>query len=217
MSGSALSKTCRDCSRDLPLSAYQPHAQCLLGVRPECRDCTKAHKSLYYQNNRDRFRPYKREYYLRNADGLKASFKIYNQANANKIKEQRKQYRADNHLKVLERKRAFYKANKDKILPASRAYHKAHPEYSRLSCYARKARLKAASGKCTAAQFLAKCEYHGWRCYLCQTLLTLKTVQMDHRKPLARGGSNWPANFAPACGPCNLSKGRKTESEFKTN
>ncbi|MFG1833848.1 HNH endonuclease [Micromonospora chersina] len=29
---------------------------------------------------------------------------------------------------------------------------------------------------------------------------------LDHVKPLAKGGSGWPANLRPACNPCNLRK-----------
>jgi hypothetical protein len=31
----------------------------------------------------------------------------------------------------------------------------------------------------------------------------------DHVKPLARGGSNWPANLRPACKSCNSRKGAR--------
>lgn len=77
------------------------------------------------------------------------------------------------------------------------------------------AKRKAAPGECTPAQWLDKIGYWGWRCYLCGTGLTPKTLHMEHRKPLARGGSHWPANLAPACASCNLRKNAMTEAEFR--
>jgi hypothetical protein len=32
---------------------------------------------------------------------------------------------------------------------------------------------------------------------------------MDHVKPLAAGGSQWPSNQRPACWPCNFRKGAR--------
>jgi 5-methylcytosine-specific restriction endonuclease McrA len=40
-------------------------------------------------------------------------------------------------------------------------------------------------------------------------------LSIEHRIPLSRGGSNWPANLAPACKTCNSSKGTKTEKEYR--
>lgn len=208
-------KICRECSRSLPLTEYHVHKGCRDGLQKKCRDCVKAYRAEYYQKNADRLRSYSVEFYKENADHVKNYQKEYAVKNPTKLKERSVKYRAANRPRLLAAKQADYQRNKPTRLRQNAAYRKAHPEYARLSTYKRKARLKDAPGYCSAAQLRAKGQYHGWRCYLCQTSLTIRTAHMDHRKPLARGGSNWPANLAPACGPCNLSKGRKTEQEYR--
>lgn len=78
----------------------------------------------------------------------------------------------------------------------------------------RKRRLNA-PGRHTNEQFVLRCEYYGWQCYLCGTSLTKDTATKDHRIPISRGGTHWPANLAPACRECNFSKNDRTETEYK--
>lgn len=50
----------------------------------------------------------------------------------------------------------------------------------------------------------------GDRCIYCGEPAT----DVDHIVSLRRGGTNHQANLAPACGPCNSSKGSRTYQEF---
>lgn len=40
-------------------------------------------------------------------------------------------------------------------------------------------------------------------------------MTVDHRTPIARGGSNGIENLVPACNSCNSKKGTRTEPEFR--
>lgn len=66
----------------------------------------------------------------------------------------------------------------------------------------RRALEAAASGVVTAEQLNARVAYYGHRCWMCGAPWTC----IDHVKPLAAGGSNWPANLRPACQSCNARK-----------
>ena len=66
----------------------------------------------------------------------------------------------------------------------------------------RNARKRQAAGHVTPEQLAARLAYYGARCYLCGT----PWAHWDHVIPLARGGSNWPANLRPACVTCNVRK-----------
>lgn len=54
-----------------------------------------------------------------------------------------------------------------------------------------------------------------FECPGCGESLTLKHFHVDHRIPKSRKGSNSKENRMLLCGPCNLSKGKKTWEEWK--
>jgi 5-methylcytosine-specific restriction endonuclease McrA len=76
--------------------------------------------------------------------------------------------------------------------------------------HAARARNVGASGFTTGEQITARIAYYGGRCYLCGEPATT----IDHVIPLARGGSNWPANLRPCCRSCNATKGRRLLAEL---
>lgn len=57
------------------------------------------------------------------------------------------------------------------------------------------------------------------KCYYCKCDLTMKceqfeTPHVDHKIPKSSGGTNEISNLALTCASCNISKGKKSESEF---
>lgn len=60
-------------------------------------------------------------------------------------------------------------------------------------------------GTCTLQQWRDRCALYGNSCAYCGTSLERK-AEMDHRIPVAKGGSGWPANLVPACRHCNARK-----------
>jgi 5-methylcytosine-specific restriction endonuclease McrA len=67
-------------------------------------------------------------------------------------------------------------------------------------------RFASAAGCFTEAQVAARVAFYGGLCWICRAA---PYEALDHVKPLARGGSNWPANLRPACHPCNSRKGAR--------
>jgi 5-methylcytosine-specific restriction endonuclease McrA len=61
---------------------------------------------------------------------------------------------------------------------------------------------REAPGTASIAQIEARLAYWGWKCWNCRR----PYEQIDHVKPIAKGGSNWPANLRPACQSCNARK-----------
>lgn len=178
------------------------------GLASICKRCSSKCTRVSQAKNAEKRKAYTRLYYKQHAaDGL-AKRKLYLQRNPEKAKT----YQRRSYYKDVQRTRELhnnymreYKANNLDKLRKKQVKGR----------HARRARDINAAGNFTAEQWLAKCELHGWRCYLCRAELTPQTVQVEHRKPLSRGGSNWIANIAPACAFCNASKGTKTESEYR--
>lgn len=57
----------------------------------------------------------------------------------------------------------------------------------------------------TKAQLLQRLAYWGFRCWLCAE----EYAEIDHVKPVARGGGHLLANLRPICSGCNLRKGAR--------
>ncbi len=53
-------------------------------------------------------------------------------------------------------------------------------------------------------------------CQYCWASLTLETAHMDHAFPRSKGGWTILDNLRSSCPSCNLSKGDKTETEYRT-
>lgn len=68
----------------------------------------------------------------------------------------------------------------------------------------RRAVVANASGTFTEAQIRARREMFGHLCWVCRTA---PGSTSDHVIAFCNGGSNWPANFRPACKSCNSAKG----------
>ena len=53
------------------------------------------------------------------------------------------------------------------------------------------------------------------RCVYCGSRQRMDLMDIDHRTPLSRGGSNDRRNLQLLCRTCNLRKGTKTDREFR--
>ena len=60
-----------------------------------------------------------------------------------------------------------------------------------------------------------KLRAQGGRCLYCTVPMTFRQATTEHRKPLARGGTDTPNNIDAACLDCNHAKGRLTKREFE--
>lgn len=192
-------KRCSICKQAKSVSDFHKNKNMFGGLRPDCKTCRKNGSTTYYQKNRERV--------LRNVAKRAA-------LNKQQIASYSKQWRNANQRKLQTDKHEYYIKNCEAHANRRRKYSRLHPEQGKASLQKRRALYRSAQGTFTALQWLAKCQYFGWRCYLCGAPLTKLIAQPEHRKPLSRGGSNWIANIAPACKRCNASKSTKTEQEY---
>lgn len=159
--------------------------------------------------------------------------------NPDRIKASVQRSRERNRDKIRERQRALNKLNRTDPVRRERLRKHRQASYQRHKAY-RDAKNKAwieqnrdralfnkrlrerrrnvfknkAVGKCSWQQWLDRIQFYGWRCAYCFVGLSLKTVEVDHRMPISRGGSNWPSNLVPCCESCNCSKRNRTPHEF---
>lgn len=77
----------------------------------------------------------------------------------------------------------------------------------------RRGRIKECEGSHSKADILSLFEAQGGMCSYCRRDV-FNSYHVDHKTPIARGGSNWPSNLQITCSECNLQKGVKTHEEF---
>jgi len=97
----------------------------------------------------------------------------------------------------------------------ARRYIREHPEWAAANANKsgarRRARIARVLATLTAAEWEAILEAAGHACIYCGSQ---KQLTQDHLTPISKGGDHTAENVAPACLPCNSSKGAKVVAEF---
>jgi 5-methylcytosine-specific restriction endonuclease McrA len=177
---------------------------------------------LWYEKNKEEIRARARDYmktrYATDPQQVLATNKAWYQRN----RESRREYarlrrlakRDEFRAKDRARSRARYAADPAAIQSYLKEWRRRNPDKSH--AYVRAATIKrrrAAGGQSfSAAEWLALLAHHGGACAYCGSKVL---IEIDHRTPLARGGSNLIENILPACRRCNRRKHLMTEDEFR--
>jgi hypothetical protein len=76
----------------------------------------------------------------------------------------------------------------------------------------RRAAKSSSNGKAETSEWLTILRMYGGKCLRCSST---DRITMDHIRPLASLGSNWPHNLQPLCLSCNASKGARHETDYR--
>lgn len=110
--------------------------------------------------------------------------------------------------KNVERNRAYCKQWKEENPEArkihDKQYKETHPEKKKVDRHARRTREKNAEGSFTLEEWEQLKMQFGYKCAYCGKT---KELTVDHKIPLARGGTNYISNIQPLCMLCNQKKG----------
>ena len=192
-----LHKRCTGCGVVKYFGEFGKNGSCAGGVRSQCRECMKEYQRKWHQENKESQNERSRKWKQENKDKSKEYYSKWYQKN----KERKREWDRKRHQK-----------NKESQNERSRRWHRENRERSRENNRQKRARKLDAPGSHTADQVKARFDYYGNRCVYCGSS---DNLQIEHRIPLSRGGSDWASNLAPACKTCNCSKGTKTETEYK--
>lgn len=111
--------------------------------------------------------------------------------------------------RTLERVARWQRENPERRAANARAYVTRHPERRKATSLNLSARRRAAQrvtvGVVTGEAVAARVAFWGGCCWMCGG----EWSQIDHVKPLTKGGSHMPANLRPICGPCNRRKSNR--------
>jgi 5-methylcytosine-specific restriction endonuclease McrA len=174
---------------------YQANRERLLAAskrwREKNREYNLARQRRWRAENHDRATRYAAEYARRNKDVVRERRRAHWVANADRLRAQGRAWKQRNRARANELSRNWYWNNRDRAIATAK-----------LNNLKRIAREQGAAGAATLDQIMSRVAFYGHRCYLCRA----PYEAVDHVKPIARGGSNWPANLRPICKPCNSRK-----------
>jgi 5-methylcytosine-specific restriction endonuclease McrA len=165
-------------------------------------------KKLTDEELRARRAVYMREWTAKNAEKVNARRSAWRAANREKLAEKQRQYNVEKRDEIADRRKQRNETN----LEQRRAYVRRNRDKVYAQIMRRRARIAGAPGAdyTTADHIRSRWEMWGNKCRYCGE----PANTTDHRIPIARGGSNFPANLVPCCSGCNARKYTKTEREF---
>lgn len=231
-------KTCTKCKVEKPFTEFSNSARYKDGVRTACKSCDAAYRAV----NREKIKAYKEEYRRANPDKCKAQNAAYHAANRERVKAQQAAYRAEKselikakdaryrnanrerlaayqseyraaNLEIINTRKAERRqANPEKFRAWDAKYYNANPEKCAAKDRNRRARVRSAEGRHTAADVRTIFTAQRGLCANCKTQLFKsgkQVMHIDHIVPLARGGSNDKYNLQCLCPTCNMKKSAK--------
>lgn len=197
------------------------------GLGAYCKPCEREYNRAYYAANRERLNVENNARYHENRDRYLTAQRTYRLAHIERIRtydrdrsrgnpvkiERARRWRLANPDRYRANKHGWYLANRQKVSEASRAWRAQHPErYRLMRCEAearRRVRKRGAAGAIERIDRRTVWERDGRICGLCARPVRFQVMELDHIKPLARGGEHTASNVQPTHRRCNRRKGCK--------
>lgn len=190
-----------------------------------CRACRSEWNRQYEAKNRERINLVKQAYRAR--PEVQAKLQARYQERRAELLERCRNNWAENREARRAYKREYYKRNKEKICCSTSEYQKAHREHltqvkaernkfkrrhdldfvvkERIRTRNRRARVHWNGGSHSAKDVQQILEAQKGRCNYCQIDVSTK-YEVDHIKPVSKGGSNDKSNLQILCVTCNRQK-----------
>lgn len=181
---------------------HRGHVAARLVSGHQCLECKASNQKRWNEANQQ----------LRKTILQKSKKKAY-QERRDSILQKNKEWRQKNPEKIARSTALYREANRENAKARTRAWRKANPEKVRDHANRRRVRKINAEGQHTVDDVRAIRSKQKDRCASCQKRLNNKG-QVDHIKPLSKGGTDWPSNIQLLCAPCNLSKNARDPIEW---
>jgi hypothetical protein len=234
----AMHRDCRKCGEVKPLEEFAKQKSCKLGRRPYCKSCERAKRSTpefkawlrewkKKPEQVEKRRQYsqsdtRKEVLRRHAQtaAFKSTQRTYREANPDvglawvaanpdKVRGYKRKWQHANPDAQVE----WAKVNPERVRIYKKKWREAHPEACRVHVMNRRARLRGAVGRHTAAEVKELFQRQHGRCAACKAALS-SGYHKDHIVALANGGTNDILNIQLLCGACNCRKGAKDPIQF---
>lgn len=210
-------KRCCTCGTTRPLGDYNRYAKSADGRQPRCRDCQRAKRVEWYQQNQEAEVEKARAWNLANADRVRELSRSRYAANPErKLRSQRRSYakhgkkwkaresqqRQKDPQPYRDMEREWRARNRESVAERKKRYRETNPNVrlqERANGHRRRAATRGGPG---AMEIAARVAYFGNACWICNR----QGEAIDHVKPLAKGGPHLASNLRPICNVCNSRK-----------
>jgi 5-methylcytosine-specific restriction endonuclease McrA len=201
-------KTCTRCKQPKPLAEFYANPRYKDGHMTWCKLCHKAYRDANREKRNAQMKAW--------ADAHREQQRVYHRAyyqTRDEFRQRRQQARRERDRYRWAAEPAYReRKNRQKAESLSRRaddpiFRRKRAGWRYVANQRRRARLAAAPGNHTSAEWRALCRVYGGRCACCGKKAELTA---DHIVPLSRGGSNDIANIQPLCKLCNSKKHTKT-------
>lgn len=173
----------------------------------------KALSAAWAAANKERCNAVRRAWRAANPDKVKAADAALRAANTDKIRTMKTAWRAANPAMVKAQDAAWREANPDKVKAITAAWRAANPEAIRINNQNRRAREKKAGGRLSSGLAATLFKMQKGKCPCCKQPLG-DDYHLDHKMPLALGGSNTDNNMQLLRAVCNMQKSAKHPVDF---
>lgn len=171
-----------------------------------------ASRATYAAANKEKIKERNLAWRMANLDKEKASNAAWHAANREKTRARRKAWRAANKDKVSAQNSSWWSANKEERRAYLVRWRLANPELTRIHKQNRRSR-EIDGGKLSKDIVSKLLKLQRGKCACCGKPLG-DDYHLDHRMPLALGGTNEDWNMQLLTATCNLQKHKKHPIEF---
>lgn len=213
-------KSCTACGIEKSLTDFGKSSQSKDGFKSSCLSCKALKSALYRALNRDALKAYGVQYRKNSSQKVRDGRAFWRKENPDKValskakayRKNEKKIKAKASLSYIEnpekfkvRAAAWRLANPDKVKAKDAEYYAAHPEAGRIKGQNRRARKRNVGGALSKGLAVKLFKLQRGKCPCCGLPLG-SDFHLDHKMPLALGGSNTDENIQLLRKRCNSQK-----------
>lgn len=218
--GECVGALCNTCGVVLGIENFRKMSSNKNMPRSMCKKCTSKSNNEYYKKNSEKVLETQRQWRLRNPEKVK---EIYKKSNKKRYKNSPEYFKEKNRLWRLRNPEKFresknnnnrkrYSKNPEKFREKSREYRRNNPEKIKAQKHKYRVRKKEVGGSFTTEQLNHCLAFFGGCC--AYTGEQLGGYDLDHIKPISKGGTSFIYNLVPTTATANRSKGAKDLEEW---
>lgn len=181
----------------------------------KCAPCERKKGALYRAENRELLRQKYQEWKQQNPEKAKEATLRWRSNNKDKVAKTTKEWREKNKDKVhacaTKSRKKYAQEHPEKVRESQAAYRKRNPDLFKI--YKHNRRAREAGGELSVGVVDKLRALQKSRCACCKVEIG-DNYHLDHRMPLALGGTNTDDNMQLLCKSCNLQKSAIHPIEF---